>query len=133
MLGPLIVILFLDKMVRANEPVSLYLGPSMTDLDQPDLSKADGGRTLIGTMKLSKVDQNKKVENFDVSMTLLPRAKPKKDTPAKAEKDNSIENLERETRVAWVKAGHGQIDHFNKTKELYPTHVPLYHVRHFYY
>jgi len=117
-------------MIRANEPASLYLGPSMTDADQPDLV-VTSGRSLVGTMKLCKLDQNKKVENFDVGMTVHPKPKVKKETPPKAEKDNSIDNLERETRVTWVKAGHGQAEYYNKTKELYPTHVPLYHVRKF--
>merc|ERR1712228_761871 len=54
-----------DLMIRANEPISLYLGPSMTDSDQPDLIQT-GGRSLVGTMKLCKLDQNKKVENFEI-------------------------------------------------------------------
>ena len=117
----------LDKSVRANEPVNLYLGPGMSELDQSDL-KAEGGRYLIGQLKLSKNEKAKKTESYQISMPLLPRPKPKKDSPPKAEKDNSIETLEKDQRVAWVKAGHGGDEHFAKAKELYPTHVPLFHV-----
>jgi len=117
-----------DKSIRANEPVNLYLGPGMSDLDQSDL-KAEGGRYLVGHLKLSKNEKAKKTEAYQITMPLLPRPKPKKDSPPKAEKDNSIETLEKEQRVTWVKAGHGGDEHFVKAKELYPTHVPLYHAR----
>ena len=99
----------------------------MSDLDQSDL-KAEGGRYLVGHLKLSKNEKAKKTEAYQITMPLLPRPKPKKDSPPKTEKDNSIETLEKEQRVTWVKAGHGGDEHFVKAKELYPTHVPLYHV-----
>ena len=115
-------------MLRAKEPLSLYVAPvSASDLDQSELNQT-AGRTLYGTMKLSKSELTKKTENYEVSMTLLPKQKAKKDTPTKAPKDNSIANLEKEERVKWVKEGHGGEEHFNNCKTLYPEHVPLYHV-----
>ena len=51
-----------DKTLKPNTPVSLYLGPGMTELDQSDLAKAEGGRYLKGSLTILKDDVTKKVE-----------------------------------------------------------------------
>ena len=51
-----------------------------------------------------------------------------KEKEVKAKKDTSIEALQREQAVAWVKNGDGEADFFKKQCDLYPAHVPLLHV-----
>ncbi|CAG5094699.1 Oidioi.mRNA.OKI2018_I69.XSR.g13790.t2.cds [Oikopleura dioica] len=118
-----------DKTLKPNTPVSLYLGPGMTELDQSDLAKAEGGRYLKGSLTILKDDVTKKVEKHSIRMSLRPRAKSKTDAPPKSEKDNSIETIERNANVSWVKAGHGGSDYFKVAVEKYPDHVPLHHAR----
>lgn len=118
-----------DKTLKPNTPVSLYLGPGMTELDQSDLAKAEGGRYLQGHLTILKDDLTKKVEKHSIRMSLRPRAKAKTDTPPKAEKDTSIETIERNANVGWVKAGTGGSDYFKTAVEKYPDHVPLHHAR----
>lgn len=118
-----------DKNLKAHYPQSLYLGPGMSDLDHADLAKVEGGRYLSGTLSLLKDEVCKKSESYKIRMTLRPQGKAKQDTPPKVEKDNSIETLERNANVNWVKAGYGGSDQFKKAVENYAEHVPLYHAR----
>ena len=85
------------------------------------------GRVLTGNMTFYTGDM-KNAFKLPVKYPIMPKADIKSEKEVKAKKDTTIAALQRNQAVTWVKNGDGDVEFFNSQKELYPTHVPLYHV-----
>ena len=96
-------------------------------MDKDEVGKMEG-RVLTGNMTFYTGDM-KNAFKLPVKYPILPKADIKSEKEVKAKKDTTIAALQRNQAVTWVKNGDGDVEFFNSQKELYPTHVPLYHVR----
>ena len=97
-----------------------------SNLDKDEVGKMEG-RVLTGNMTFYTGDM-KNAFKLAVKYPILPKADIKSEKEVKAKKDTTIAALQRNQAVTWVKNGDGDVEFFNSQKELYPTHVPLYHV-----
>ena len=95
-------------------------------MDKDEVGKMEG-RVLTGNMTFYTGDM-KNAFKLPVKYPILPKADIKSEKEVKAKKDTTIAALQRNQAVTWVKNGDGDVEFFNSQKELYPTHVPLYHV-----
>ena len=97
-----------------------------SNLDKDEVGKMEG-RVLTGNMTFYTGDM-KNAFKLPVKYPIMPKADIKSEKEVKAKKDTTIAALQRNQAVTWVKNGDGDVEFFNSQKELYPTHVPLYHV-----
>ena len=93
----------------------LELKPMESNLDKDEAAKMEG-RTLSGTMSFYTGDLKNSFK-LGVKYGIQPKSEIK-EKEVKAKKDTSIDALQRDQAVAWVKNGDGETDFFNKQKEL---------------
>jgi len=116
-----------DCLYSAGNRNFLYINSNGSNLDKDEVGKMEG-RVLTGNMTFYTGDM-KNAFKLPVKYPILPKADIKSEKEVKAKKDTTIAALQRNQAVTWVKNGDGDVEFFNSQKELYPTHVPLYHAR----